>query len=742
MPALNKTSLYLLFCSILMSFELSASNQPKIGLVLGGGGAKGGAHIGVLKVLEANNVKIDYIAGTSIGAYVAGMYALGYSASEIEKFMLNEDWNQGYSDDIPREVLRYRDKEARDKYNLQLNFGLRDGALRSSKGLLVGQSMSRLLRNSTRSVHLFDDFDQLAIPYRAIATDLSTSEAVVISSGSIAEAMQASASVPGAVQPTEIDGRLLVDGGIANNLPVDVVKEMGADIVIAVDIGASLAQSNEFTSTMEVLGQLSTILTNASTQWQKRLLSEKDIYIRPNIDDLSTTDWADLEESLVRGLAAAKIAEPKLQTLAISPSAFEAYQVAKRERSQVWFQPIYNPVLAISLDNLSDVNNKLILKHFSINPGDTPSEHDVQQAVNRVYALNEFERVETEFKDTEQGRVLVLKTIGKSWGPNYLDFGANYQSDVTVNSVLSIDMAFTRGNINRYGGLWRNEISLGFEEYIATEFYQPLNAEDDYYASARLAFIKDRYKLQTVTQAYFDLEKNHLRGNLAFGYNINNFWRFEFGTIRDVGELEQKSLINDKFPFDQTGFYSSLMYDTLDSISFPTQGNRLRVYYGRFKEAYDDRLDSIDSRYASKYKIDWRGAFSIRHHGLVGTASYTSYESDGTFTVNTERLGGFLNLSGYGKNVLNGPKKAFGAVIYQYDLGRDVLNMTSMPLYLGVSAEVGNVWDIQQSVDLSELIFASSLFVGTDTRFGPAAFGFGATDDGESSFFVSLGKHW
>lgn len=742
MLAARKIPVFILVSSLILSLPVFAEATPKVGLVLGGGGAKGGAHIGVLRVLEANNVKVDYIAGTSIGAYVAGMYALGYSADEIEAFMLNEDWDQGYSDDIPRQILRYRDKELRDKYNLKLNLGIQNGAITASTGLLVGQSMSRLLRNSTRTVHLFDDFDQLAIPYRAIATDLSTSEAVVISSGSIAEAMQASASVPGAVQPTEIDGRLLVDGGIANNLPIDVVKAMGADIIIAVDIGAALASSNEFTSTVEVLGQLSTILTNASTQWQKRLLSDKDIYIRPDIDDLSTTDWADLDESLNRGVKAAENAAHRFKALSVSDSEFQAYVLDKQERSKQWFNPINNPVLAISLDNHSNVHNKLILKHFSIKPGDTPSEHDVQQAVGRVYALNEFERVETEFKDTEQGRVLVLKTVGKSWGPNYLDFGANYQSDVTVNSVLSIDMAYTRTGINELGGLWRNEVSLGFEEYFSTEFYQPLNAEEDYYARARIAFIQDRYKLQTVSQAYFDLEKNHLRANLAAGYNLNNFWRFEVGTLRDVGELEQKSIINDKFPYDQTGVFSTLMYDSLDSISFPTQGNRFRVYYGRFNEAYDDRLDPASSRYSSKYKIDWRGAFSIKHHALVGTMSFANYHSDGLFTVNTEGLGGFLNLSGYGKNVLNGPKKAFGAAIYQYDLGRDMLNMTSMPLYLGISAEAGNVWNVNQSVDLSELIFASSLFVGTDTRFGPAAVGFGFSDDGESSFFVSLGKHW
>ena len=233
-------SFLVFFLGMLTSFLLYAQSRPKIGLVLSGGGAKGAAHIGVLKVIEKNNIPIDYVVGTSIGAYVGGLYALGYSADEIEKIMLNLPWDNSYSDFIPRKFLSFENKELRDLYNIPLRLGINGGQLKSPSGLLLGQSAGSLLKLSTDVVAKFENFDHLAIPYRAIASDLATAKTVVISKGSITKAMRASATVPGVVNPVNIDGKLLVDGGLTNNMPIDVVKAMGADIVIAVDIGSPL----------------------------------------------------------------------------------------------------------------------------------------------------------------------------------------------------------------------------------------------------------------------------------------------------------------------------------------------------------------------------------------------------------------------------------------------------------------------------------------------------------------------
>lgn len=273
--------------------------------MLSGGGAKGSAHIGVLRVLEKNNIPVDYIAGTSIGAYVGGLYALGYKADEIESLMMSTAWDDGFSDTIPRESLHYEEKKQSDQYNIPLRLGYEKNEIKAPSGILIGQMMTTLLRQSTGLVTMFDSFDDLAIPFRAVAADLETSLAVILDSGSLVQAMKASAAIPGALQPVTIGDKLLVDGALANNMPVDVVKAMGADIVIAVDIGSSLTKKENINTTIDVLNQLSTILTSATTEKQKKLLEENDILIRPNVGDLSTTDWEIMPVALELGLEAA-----------------------------------------------------------------------------------------------------------------------------------------------------------------------------------------------------------------------------------------------------------------------------------------------------------------------------------------------------------------------------------------------------------------------------------------------------
>jgi len=413
--------LFILHC--FSSFSLYAQNSPKIGLVLSGGGAKGAAHIGVLKFIEKNRIPIDYVVGTSIGAYVGGLYALGYNADEIEKIMLNLPWNEGYSDFIPRQLLSFQNKELRDRYNISLRLGFSDGQLKSPTGLLLGQSAGNLMKLSTDVVAEFDSFDNLAIPYRAVASDLTTAKAFIINKGSITRAMRASAAVPGVVEPVNIDGRLLVDGGITNNMPISVVKAMGANVVIAIDIGSSLLSKKEINNTFDVFNQLSNILTNNTTQTQKSYLSTNDILIRPKIDDLSTTDFSIMEKALELGEKAAMLAASELKLLSVNEQEYTDYQQNKKRKSLAWFNAFSQPILAIDYKNNSKVSSAVIKEKFALKVGDVVTKEQLQEAIARVYAINKFEHVDAEFVDVPQGRKLIVTTQEKSWGPNYLNFG-------------------------------------------------------------------------------------------------------------------------------------------------------------------------------------------------------------------------------------------------------------------------------------------------------------------------------
>ncbi|NMH66952.1 patatin-like phospholipase family protein [Shewanella salipaludis] len=726
----------------LVTANLAAAERPKIGLVLSGGGAKGAAHLGVLRVLEEHHIPVDYIAGTSIGAYVAGMYALGYSAAEVEVIMMHADWSSGYSDTIPRQELSYRDKVQRDQYNIPLNLGYRDGAVQTPSGLLRGQTMSQLLRDSTDLVEQFGDFDQLAIPYRAVATDLETSLAVVLGNGSLVQAMQASATVPGALQPALIDDKLLVDGGIANNMPVDVVKAMGADIIIAVDIGSPLVEKDKLNGTLAVLDQLSTILTNASTERQKALLTEDDILIRPSIDGLSTTDFSLMPQALALGREATEAQLPKLQALSIGAVEYAQYTQDKIHRSRVWRDEVARPLVQIAFDNQSKVSESLLRETLGLHEGEVVGKAQLNEAINRIYSLNKFERIDAEFKDTAAGRVLTLTTKAKSWGPNYFQLGFNWEDDFTLDSSVSLDTAFVMTDLTDNGGEWRNELKLGFEKMLGTEFYQPLDRDQQFYSRSRYQYELKNWVLYDANTRVFTLDKSTHRLDLGLGYNYVEEGIVELGVTGEVGTISNDAILEDDFELKSWGGYLKFGYDSLDSISFPTRGNLVNVTLYYRQERYSE--GEFDYEPGDSYQVvaDWKGVVSVGSHSFVGKASYTRMLTDSDFTVNFAELGGFLNLSGYHKNSLAGPDKVFGAFIYQYDLGRDVLGMTEFPLYLGASLEGGNVWQLDEKVDLSELIYSGSLFLGTDTALGPAALGFGVSDEGENAVYLFLGKNF
>ena len=287
--------LSMLFLSVisgaLAAPEEMQDNRLKVGLVLSGGGARGAAHIGVLKVLRDLRVPVDFIVGTSMGAIIAGLYASGMSIEEIEKALQTIDWSSAFRDKLDRKDRSFRRKRDDDFYLMKIKPGFRDGKLLFPSGVVQGQKIDLILKSLTLAVAHVDNFDELGIPYRAVATDIVTGDAIVLGSADLALAMRASMSVPGALSPVKIDGRLLVDGGVANNLPVDVARQLGADVVIAVDISTPLKKRDEISSMFSITGQLTGLLTRGNTEEQINSLGDNDILIIPDLGDITTAEF-------------------------------------------------------------------------------------------------------------------------------------------------------------------------------------------------------------------------------------------------------------------------------------------------------------------------------------------------------------------------------------------------------------------------------------------------------------------
>jgi len=734
-----------LFLALLLITSPVFAERPRIGLALSGGGAKGSAHIAVLELLEANHIPVDYIAGTSIGAYVGGLYALGYSASEIKKIMYKANLERGFSDTIDRQILPYRAKQQKDRFNFPVEIGFRDGKVRLPGGLLFGQTMSSIYRSSVGNVANFESFDDLPIPFRSVATDLATGHTVVLAGGNLVKSLQASSAVPGALVPVELEGRYLVDGGLSESLPISQVKQMGADIIIAIDISSPLLKKEALGNSISVLEQLSILLTLQNIESQKQLLSNDDIYIRPDVSQLSTTDFNALPKAFEAGKVAANLKLKALRKLSISAEEYRQYRELKRKKFDLIRQASRRPVVKVILSNQSSVNDKFLRTTLGISDGSYVSEDELAAAIQRLYALDRFERVNAEFELRKEGKVLKVDAIEKSWGPNFFEMGLGWEDDLTQDSVVNLDFAYIRKNITDNGGEWRTEIGIGTNKRFASEVHLPLGGEQLWYQSASYEYQSENRYYFTSSQPAAFFESGIHRVNLNVGYNLYNMGIIETGLTFEKAYYNTRLSVQDELRYDSPGIFFTIAFDTLDRRSFPSSGERVSLSIIHWQEDVSGYLitgaESITDTYGStQYLADWKAAVSVGSQGLIGKLSFAYTDSETDQSIHYSQLGGFLNLSGYHTDALIGNSKIFGALAYQYDLGKSLLGLTDFPVYIGASVELGNVWQIDESVKFDDLIPAGSIFLSTDSKLGPLALGIGFSEGGNNSVYFYLGK--
>lgn len=737
-----KALVYVCIASCLLINQANA--QPKIGLALGGGGAKGGAHIGVLSVLERERIPVDYIAGTSIGSLIGALYALGYNAEEIKETMLSIPWDKGYSDTILRQNLPFRIKQ-RGKFNLPLNLGYSQGEVKTPSGLLYGQSASLLLRQTLGVLPSFSSFDDLPIPYRAIATNLSTNEAVTVASGDLLLASHASSNVPGILAPVHINGALLVDGGMTKNIPVDTVKEMGADHVIAIDIGDNLASSQDLTDTFSILGQLSSFLTVSSSTTQKVLLTSNDVLIRPEISELSTTDWSTFPLGIIKGRQAAEKMLDTLKRFSLSEDQYQRYRKQKQLKHAQLLKSLEEPISAVTIQNKSDVHEAYIRDQLALSIGGDTDANTLNAAIQRLYDTDEFQRVDVAIIGKGAAREVVVTSEAKAWGPNFLEFGLGWETNFTDVSSVNLDFAYMRKNLTKYGGEWRTELELGDETALSSELYLPLTSIRSFYSRTRYSFTSIDYHVASDSRLPLEVEQKTNKIMQGIGYNFSRNGYIELGALIEKGTLQDDFVLDKEIKFDSVGSYAAFGFDNLDSASFPTQGNRFLVKLTNRLEEADNQLvfTGDPTNFGGRsltLDVEWKGALRIGSHSVVGKADFQRiYTKDENSSVHATRLGGFLNLSGLDSNILSGSHKAFSALIYQYNLRENLFGQNKIPLYLGLSAEAGNVWDEEDNIDLDDLLFGSSIYLGTDTGMGPVALGYGMTNEKDKSIYFYLG---
>ncbi|WP_052132423.1 patatin-like phospholipase family protein [Vibrio variabilis] len=738
-------------------YQESEHSEPrtKVAVVLAGGGAKGAAHIGVLKALEEMRVPVDFITGTSMGAYVGGLYATGMSADEIESFIDTVDWNTGYRDRVNRSERRVRDKEYEDRYQLTTDLGLRWGEMRAPRGIVQGQGMLKILRETTGNLPPFVSFDDLAIPYRSVATDIIELEPVIIGNGYLVDAMMASMSVPGALPPYEVNGRMLVDGGVTNNMPVDVARELGADVVIAVDISTDYKEEDDFTTFLTVADQLSNYLVRSTTNRQAETLTDEDVFLRPDVGDMETTEFDKMPEAFRKGYQAAMQNRDLIKRYSLSSADYQKYVDDKEDARRNLRYGDEIAVEDIVINNNSHYSKKLLENRLALEPGNTYSTKEIEQSVQDLYALDRFELVSYRYDEVDGNDTLVIDVDEKSWGPNYVNFRFFLEDDFSTDSQYSIGMSTNFTDLNVHGAELRTNLEMGTDKMIEGELYSPFLSGQKTFTTFKLAYTKEKRNAPftgfedtslEATENYLPVSYTEWVAEAAIGYQQTLWRELKFGVryTDGDGELSSLPLLGD-VKFKRLGAFANYRIDTLDSFSLPTEGIYLDLNYlisrdksvGTTELVTDQRVEDTSYEMSGVLKA----AHSFSRHTLVANLDIGVVTSkNSSVPIDPREIGGFLHLSGIPRNSLIGQNKAFGSVVYRYRWFDNDFGLFTSPFYIGASAEYGGVWS-DPDLDYNDLplYMAGSVFAGVDSPVGPIMFGYGRTERNYDSFYLIIG---
>src|SRR3984885_3560205 len=441
--------------------------RPRICVVLSGGGARGMAHIGVLKILDELKVPIDCIAGTSMGAIVGGLYASGMTVDQIESTMRSVDWQEAFHDAPPRRDLAFRRKQDDRNFLVDLPLGLKHGKILLPKGFIQGQKLQETLRQLTLPFSNSTDFDRLPTPFRAVATDLETGNAVVMDKGDLSIAMRASMSAPGVFAPVELDGRLLVDGGLAENLPINVARAMHADILIVSDVSFPLQPRAALDSALSISNQMLAILVRKDSDRQRASLGPQDILIEPNLGSATATDFTAPSAVITRGEDAARQAESALSAYSVGETAYRDYLARRATR-----EPGLPLIKFVRVDEKSKRYEKTIMAEMQPLVGKPLDIDAVGARVTELYGLGNFETLDYalveqgEGADEESG--LELRARRKSWGPNYVRFGLNLEDDFQGNSRYNAATRFILTELDDLGAELVTDVQIGSDPRVAS----------------------------------------------------------------------------------------------------------------------------------------------------------------------------------------------------------------------------------------------------------------------------------
>ncbi len=706
-------ALSVLFCS------LAYAEQPTIALVLSGGGAKAGAQIGVLKAIDELGIDIDFISGTSMGAVVGGLYASGYSSSQIEQLATGAPWEEILTNEIDRDHLYYRRKRDDDIFFIQKFIGFKEGSIQFPLGIVQGQRLYQAFKRFTIHQEPLNSFDDLPIRFRAVTTDLTRGGQVIIDSGDLALAMFASMAVPGVFSPVEYEDTYLVDGGSVANLPVAIAKDSGTDMVIVVDVGSPKTPKEKIKSAADVLDQMVNIQIHDNTGDSLELLSSQDVIIQPNLKGISTADFDRLIETIQSGYESGRAALKHLGT-------------SKPNRTGTI------PYKQIDVDDLiiggkTGLHPKVI-EHYLPSVGDTINELDFDVSIKRLYGLRLFESIT--YGLDEHG--IYVNPRDKRWGPRFIQAALRTASDFDGNSSFLLGLGVTNVMINRLAGELRFVGFIGDSPGIIGEWYQPLTTDLAWFIAPNFRYERAPVSFFVDHSEVARLRRESFTSQFAFGRNFNEWGRIEVG-YRHVAGSERALIGIPPFEenFKQGALFVAFEIDTLDNSFFPHNGTLLETRYlwNRNSLGGDNTFD--------QFTATWVQAFSNQNkkHNFLISGNYDSTTKGVAPFESQFNLGGLFRLSGLAEDQLSGQQAALMSMLYYYELAKfELIPNVNFPIYAGASYEIGNAWQDDTNLFNHSFKNSGSLFIGLETPIGPIYLGYGVTEDSKKALQLFMGK--
>jgi NTE family protein len=708
--------------------------RPKIGLALSGGGARGLAHIGVLRALEEQHIPIDYIAGTSAGALIGGMYASGMSVDEIERRVESINFEKILFGKADRRTQTQFTRDIEYQGNGMVDLSItRGGAIALPKAVIDGARVEEALRDILKDHPYQMDFDHLPIPFRAVASDLSTGQKVVLNKGILAHALRASMSIPAVFSPVEINGQLLTDGMVASNLPINVVREMGADRIIAIDVGSGLLSKDKIKNVVNVSEQLLSILVERNVTDEVKTLSNQDLYVKVDVGDIGNLQFNRIDEALKHGYDAMKQTQVAQQssTMSVPTAQYDAF-VAQHQSTPT--KPKIISFVRVETNGLA--NPEALQNIVQVRAGKPLDMDAVKTDIKNLLNIDRIESVQYDVLPVGNGNELVYYVREKDIAKNVLRAGIEMSSSSLTNQKFSLHLAHRNIWLNSFGAEWRSYLTLGNNTQLKTEFNQPLSSGHNWYIRPKASFTVENNSAYLAEQnkASTDYDVRRQNIGLQIGQAIGSIGEWGVGASWQDTRLKA-NYTNLALPIQadhqkRLTIDAEVTFDQLDDFYIPTQGYYTKLY------ASTATKKTNNNRYlqAGIHSI-W--AKRMGQNSWVVDVEAAGHNNSGSVYTSPYRLGGYHRLSGYEQNQFIGNYLLFGSLSYRYLSPWKMLNE---PLILGASLESGNTWNRLSDIGTKDLKVSGSLFGAINTPIGPAQIGIGITRKGHANVYFYLGR--